>query len=541
MKKLSKLSKKIVFMFLLVTVLVSAAMGFTIYRIVYSDALSLTEKRLVRICTHVSTLLDPADLDRWLSSDSDGNYQDARLYLQAMSASFDLPYMFVYRPVPDGSGGIKDEVEFIFDINSGEDDRSRVMSLGEHLTGVQEIEYLREVVSTGKYQVTENLTSRTKGKMVFAFYPVTDDEGKVCAIIGAGSTKDRTRGEVIREIIGLLAIYCAFMAAFVIILLAFMRRNVTKPVNLLSERMNNFVSDYNEMSYIPVTEIKTKDEIQQMAEAYNKMSESIIKYTNDIMRDTAEKEHMKADLDVARSIRSATSAELTFPAFPERRDFELYASLKNTVFHSCSFCNYILSDEDHLYIAIGESVGNSLPAMLMSMLASTNIKCLAKMGYPPYRIAAETNDQLCAFEHTDNSLNVSILIAEIELSTGELRYVNAGMPPLMIKRPGERYEPEKPVMQFDLGEMRRVSFEQEQMTLSQGSTLIFTSYGVSEMRSSENERFTVERLTDEINQIASEKYSLSDMTDELEKRLDSFRGGSENERDTTIVGFRYFG
>ena len=46
MKKLSKLSKKIVFMFLLVTVLVSAAMGFTIYRIVYSDALSLTEKRL---------------------------------------------------------------------------------------------------------------------------------------------------------------------------------------------------------------------------------------------------------------------------------------------------------------------------------------------------------------------------------------------------------------------------------------------------------------------------------------------------------------
>ena len=45
----------------------------------------------------------------------------------------------------------------------------------------------------------------------------------------------------------------------------------------------------------------------------------------------------------------------------------------------------------------------------------------------------------------------------------------------------------------------------------------------------------------EINEIASQKYYLNEMIDELEKRLDSFRSGSKSENDTTIVGFRYFG
>ena len=541
MKKYGKIRIKIVLMFLLLTAVVAVVMGIVIYNISYSDAMSMTEKRLFRCCTHVSSICSSDNLDHWIQSGGGEDYDEIEEYLQDFCATFELPYLFIYEPCFDENGGIKDEVVFLFDVISGDSSGGTKMKIGQHKTGLPEYEYLKKAVTTGEYQITDELSNDSVGELMLAFYPIKDDSGKVAAVIGAGSPKAKTKGTALREIFRLLILFCAVMGVFVLLLLAYIRRHIIKPVNLLSERMASFVSDFNEVSYIPVTEIKTRDEIEQMADAFNKMSESIISYTNDLKQDTAERERMKADLDVAENIRSATSAELTFPAFPERRDFELYASLKNTVFHSCSFCNYILSDEDHLYIAIGESVGNSLPAMLMSMLASTNIKSLARIGYQPFQIAAETNDQLCAFGSNDNSLTVSILIAEIELSTGELRYVNAGMPPLIVKRPGEKYEPEKPQMQFNLGEMRSVSFAQEQMTLSQGSTLIFTSYGVSEMKNSEGERFTSERLTDEINRIASEKFSLSEMTDELEKSLDRFRGDVQSELDTTVVGFRYFG
>ena len=121
--------------------------------------------------------------------------------------------------------------------------------------------------------------------------------------------------------------------------------------------------------------------------------------------------------DVAGSIRSAVSAENTFSAFAERSDFELSASLKNTVYNSCSFCNYFLTDENHLFIVLGESVGKSLPSMLMSMLAATNICALAKMGVEPHKIAYETNNSLCGFERNDIGMTVSALIARLKSSS----------------------------------------------------------------------------------------------------------------------------
>ena len=552
MKKHGNIKVRTFFIFLLMTAIVSAVIGTVIFKIIYSTALEGTEKQLVQCSEYVRKMVSPDSLENWLEKGTDEDYSYTWEYMSDVKNTFGLSYLFIYKLSYDSGGELQNEAVYLFDIMQEDTDSSKPkalnaynsggqVSLGERRNSLDEYEYIKDVVSTGEYETTESLENHSVGRIVFAFYPIKDDSGKVYAVIGAGSPLFKTRNEALSEIIMIILIYLGVMAVFVTFMLVFMHRGIIKPVKLLSDRMNHFVTDFDEHSFIPVTEIRTHDEIEQMAQAFNKMSESILTYTNDLKAASAEQERMKADLAVAGGIRSATSAELSYPAFPERSDFELYASLKNTVYHSCSFCNYILSDEDHLYIVIGESIGNTLPAMLMSMLASTNIKCLAKMGYPPYRIAAETNDQLCAFERSDNSLNVSALIAEIELSTGTVRYVNAGMPPMLIKRPGEKYEAEKLSIQFNLGEMRSVSFAQEQMTLSQGSSIILTSYGVPEMKNIDGERFTAERVQQEINDIASSKYFLNEMIDELEARLDSFRGGSRSELDTTVIGFRYFG
>ena len=541
MKKYSRIQVKTFFIFLTMILIVSALIGTVIYEIIYSKAIESSEKQLLRCSDYASEMFDVDELQEWVDRGEDERYRKIQAFLKDVKEYFDLGDFFLYKLCYDGNGELQDEVIFLFDIMPDLDYRDEAMKLGQHQTGIKEFEFIKTVAETGEHRITEDLSGDVPGRMLFAFDPIKDKDGKVFAVVCLSNSLEKTRKDALAEILKIAVIYVVLMSAFVAFFMFYMNRGIIKPVNLLSKRMNNFVSDFDELKYIPVTEIKTGDEIEQMSDAYNKMSESILSYTSDLKVVTAEQERLKSGFAVANSVRSATSAELSYPAFPERRDFDLYASLNNTVSHSCSFCNYILSDEDHLYIAVGESVGNTLPGMLMSMLASTNIRCLAKMGHMPYRIAAETNDQLCAFERSDSDLNVSVLIAEIELRTGILRYVNAGMPPMLIKRPGEAYVSEELTMQFNLGEMRGVSFDQKQMTLQQGSSIILTSYGVSDMKNADGERFTAKRVEREINDIGTSRYYLNEMIDELDRRLDEFRGDSEITRDTTIVGFRYFG
>ena len=163
------------------------------------------------------------------------------------------------------------------------------------------------------------------------------------------------------------------------------------------------------------------------------------------------------------------------------------------------------------------------------------------MHAEPYKAAYEANNSLCSFERNDMSMTVSVLIAEIDLTTGLMKYVNAGMPPILIKHTGEAYIREEEAMQFNLGEMHGVTFEQKTIQLNQGMTLFFTSYGIPEMKNNIGESFTEERLAEEINDIASQNYPLNEMIGELENRLEAFRNGAANLLDTTILGFRYLG
>lgn len=121
-------------------------------------------------------------------------------------------------------------------------------------------------------------------------------------------------------------------------------------------------------------------------------------YTENLEIKTAEEQRLRLDLDVAGQIRQAISSETTYPAFPERTDFDLCASMKHTIYNKCSFCNYFFTDTDRLFIVVGESLGNTLASMIFSILALSSIRSYAKIGLTPYQIAAETNNQLCSTE-----------------------------------------------------------------------------------------------------------------------------------------------
>ena len=80
----------------------------------------------------------------------------------------------------------------------------------------------------------------------------------------------------------------------------------------------------------------------------------------------------------------------------------------------------------------------------MTMAVAVNLfRNVAKEGFPPEYIATRLNDTLAA--DNESGMFVTMFIAEINLSTGQMNFCNAGhTPPLIVDRPIEQHEPCRP-------------------------------------------------------------------------------------------------
>ena len=543
MKKYHKLNIRISFFFIILVVIIAVGVGALIFNINFSNAVNYSRSMLERCAAYIDSLIDADNVKDWLENGKNDTYDYILNDLEHIRSVFQLPFIFVYKPVTDGNGMPVDEAVMVFDVNPIDATPEQVYDFGQKRTGILEYNELKEVFDSGEPSTTTRLRARNNIDLITTIYPMRIDNGEIYAIIGVCGAMKNVKDMAIGSSILMIVLFEAVIVLFAVVMLLYINRSILRPVKILSRSMDSFVSGSSgdDFKFTYVTEIHTHDEIEHMTDNFNCMADSMIKYINDLKQMTASRERLRSELGLVKSIRSATSSELGYPAFPGRSDFDLYASQKNTVANGCSFCNFFMTDNDHLFIVIGETVGNNLPSMLMSMFAATNIHALAKMGVEPYKIAFETNNSLSRFEHKDMSMTVNALIVSIDLRRGEMKYVNAGMPPIIIKKTGEPYAAEEEGIQFNLGEMKGVSFRQYSMSLNQGNTMFFTSYGVPYMKNAQGEKYSESRLVSEINDISSLDYPLDKMIGELERRLDNFRGGTATELDTTILGFRYFG
>ena len=541
LKRYQMLNVRISFLFLILVLIIALVMSFLVYKISYNHTQKYLERLMIRCGNYVNEVVDAEMVRDWLKNGPDESYDLTEKELEAMCDQFQISYLFVYVPQYDAQRNLKPDVTFVFDLNPPGTPEEKIYHLGEVGKDMSESYKTQEMLETGEAQFDYRVMTENEGELIMVLVPLKLDNDTIYGVIGLCFKTENVKLLSVNTTVLLVVLFESVIILFAALLLIFIHRRIIKPVKMLSYHMDHFVSAGKELTQHDPILINTNDEIEMMTDNFNAMAESIVKYTQDMKTITASQERLKAELDMAGNIRAAVSADLTANDFDQRTDFSLYASLKNTVYNSCSFCNYFLRDEEHLIIVLGESVGKSLPSMLMSMLASTHIFALARMGVEPYKIAYDTNNSLCGFERNSLSMTVSAFICEIDLSTGEMKYVNAGMPPIVLKTTGEAYRNQGEQIQFNLGEMRGVSFVQKTIRLNQGCTFFLTSYGVPEMKNPDGEKFTEERLAKEINAIAASHYALPDMVQSLEQTLDAFRKDTTIELDTTIFAFRYYG
>lgn len=241
---------------------------------------------------------------------------------------------------------------------------------------------------------------------------------------------DISMDEVVRErqiyLRKSLMIMITITVVFALIYILIFNRQLVLPIKQMSEAAKRFVSakeDKNSETTLSQLEVKTGDELEQLCKALKQMEQDINYYIEDLCQVTAEKERIGAELNVATQIQ-LSMLPCIFPAFPDRDELDIYATMKPAKEVGGDFYDFFMVDERHLAIVMADVSGKGVPAALFMVIGKTLIKDHTQPGRDLGDVFTEVNNILC--ESNDNDMFITAFEGVLDLVTGEFNFVNAG-------------------------------------------------------------------------------------------------------------------
>lgn len=286
-----------------------------------------------------------------------------------------------------------------------------------------------------------------------------------------------------------------------ILALWYVETKITSPIEMISKLVDEFAGqdhlgeNDNKKLKEMCTSIQehTKDEIGELAHDFNRMMGDIENYVMNIRTVTAEKERIGAELSIATQIQ-ANMLPCIFPAFPERNEFDIYATMNPAKEVGGDFYDFFMVDDRHLAIVMADVSGKGVPAALFMVIGKTLIKDHTTPGKDLGEVFTEVNELLC--ESNSEGLFITAFEGVIDLSSGAFRYVNAGHEiPYICKKDG-RFEPYKVRAGFVLAGMEGMKYKCGELELEPGDKIFQYTDGVTEATNANNELYGMDRLTE---------------------------------------------
>ncbi len=324
-----------------------------------------------------------------------------------------------------------------------------------------------------------------------------------------------------------------------VISLLLLRRYLIRPVRSLAQAATEFTPE-GDGTYSPDkisrADVRTADEIGDLSREIRSMQERIVENTGNLARMTAERERISTELDLARKIQAYMLPE-TFPAFPDRKEFDLFAMMTPAREVGGDFYDFFLIDEDHLAVVIADVSGKGIPAAMFMMVAMSLIKNQMLSGNDPAQTLEHVNRLMC--ERNRSNTFVTVWIAVVELSTGKGVVCNAGHEKPCIRRAGGDFEMVSYKHDLIVGGIPDVSYHLREFEMHPGDCLFVYTDGVPEASNSRNELFGTEKLISTLNRNpdAAPEELIRGVLDAVNR----FADGAPQFDDITMLSLKYFG
>ena len=335
------------------------------------------------------------------------------------------------------------------------------------------------------------------------------------------------RALIIHAMVAIIAI-----ALLVCVIESFISRTISKPIIKLTDTVKNT----GEGDFDKKSDIDTRDEIGDLARCFNKMQDNLKLYTENLKTVTAEKERIGAELNVATQIQADMLPRI-FPAFPQNKEFDLYASMTPAKEVGGDFYDFFLLDDDHLALVIADVSGKGVPAALFMVISKTLIKNRAMQGGTPAQILADVNNQLC--EGNDSDMFVTCWLGILDLNTGVMTAASAGHEFPAICGPDRKFELLHDKHGFVLAGMEGARYRDYEIKLAKGGSIFVYTDGVPEATNSSGEMFGADRMLESLNRRADEKPDV--FIQEVGSAALAFTGEAPQFDDITMVALTWNG
>ena len=361
-----------------------------------------------------------------------------------------------------------------------------------------------------------------------AAVPVKDDAGNVAGLVGVMLEMRHLNQYRVSYLKAVAAETAGLMLLTAVIAFFYTRRRYIRPVKKIIQETRRFAAENTKTE--GVGEVGSINEYVELANSVDAMEVDISNYIDHITHITAEKERADAELSVAKTIQT-NAVPNSFPAFPERADFDIFASMTSAKEVGGDFYNFFLIDDDHLAMVIGDVSGKGIPAALFMMVTNILISDRTTMGGTPGEILTFVNQALC--EHNKAEMFVTLWLGILELSTGRIIAANAGHDDAAICRKGGTFELFKTRHGFVAGGMEGVRYRDFELMLEPGDKVFLYTDGVPEATDAQNGMFGMERMLDALN--ANKERTPEQILNGVHERVNSFVGDAPQFDDLTML------
>ena len=248
---------------------------------------------------------------------------------------------------------------------------------------------------------------------------------------------------------------------------------------------------------------------------------------------------IRREAAVEREMENAR--EIQMGLLPDEFDFaagvELYASSRPAKNVGGDFYDCFMADERHLAIVIADVSGKGMPASLFMATTKMSIRDHVAVSAEPADIFTRVNAAVCVGNRM--GLFVTAWLGLLDLESGQLRYVNAGHNPPLVRRGDGAYEYLAMKKNLVLGAFDTYRYKSEELTLAPGDRLVLYTDGVTESRNPAGELMGEERLASFLN--ARTAANSRETVDQINAEVDRYAAGEDQYDDVTVLALRFEG
>ena len=326
----------------------------------------------------------------------------------------------------------------------------------------------------------------------------------------------------------LLTAAASFMAGL------FIRKQFVRPIKTISDEANRFAQENTKGEDLErLSRIK---EISNLAKSIDTMENDMTSYIQNLTTVTAEKERIGTELGLAQSIQM-NSLKNTFPAFPDRTDFDIYAIMDPAREVGGDFYYFGLIDDDHLALSIGDVSGKGIPAALVMMVTNILTSDRMRMGMTLSETMTFVNKDIC--ERNRAGMFVSVWLGILELSTGKLIASNAGHEYPVLQHADGTFELIKDKHGLVVGAMEDTIYTEYELHMEPGTKLFVYTDGVPEATDAENQMFGIDRMLETLNK--DPNATPEQVLNNIQQAVNDFVKEAEQFDDLTMLCVEYKG